>query len=117
MGVSNFDKQAATKRLEVRFELRTITGVKKLLEQQHNIRSTAEARGDMASIDMLADLENAIYQAELTTLQARCIELRYNQDLTMTDTALRMGVDTSTASRNTRSALKKIADVYTAWEY
>ncbi|MEC0037193.1 sigma factor-like helix-turn-helix DNA-binding protein [Bacillus cereus] len=117
MGVSNFDKQAATKRLELRFELRTYAGVEKLLEQQHNIRSTAESRGDTAAIDMLADLENAIYQAELTDLQARCIKLRFDRDLTNLETARIMGVDTSTSSRNTKAAIKKIADVYHAWEY
>ncbi|MEB9440537.1 sigma factor-like helix-turn-helix DNA-binding protein [Bacillus cereus] len=117
MGVSNFDKQAATKRLEVRFELCTVAGVEALLEQQHNIRSAAESRGDTAAIDLLADLENAIYQAELTDLQARCMDLRFGRDLSNIETAQIMGVDKSTTSRNTKAALKKIADVYTSWDY
>ncbi|SCV23825.1 Uncharacterized protein BCRIVMBC845_06422 [Bacillus cereus] len=117
MGVSNFDKQAATKRLETRYMLHNAKGAEKLLENQHRIYSTALERGDMAAIDLLTDLESAIDAAGLTDIQKRIIELRFNQDLAMKDAAKIMGVDISTASRNRKGALKKIAEVFKNWDY
>ncbi|MFB5568647.1 sigma factor-like helix-turn-helix DNA-binding protein [Bacillus cereus] len=117
MGVSNYDKEAGTKKYEVKYTLDTTEGVEKLLEDTHKIRSRALDRGDMAAIDLLVDLESAIELAPLTDKQRRVVELYYKNDLSQKATAALMDCDTSTVSRHRKAALKHITNVYKQWEY
>lgn len=117
MGVSNYDKEAGTKKYEMKYTLDTAEGVEKLLEDTHKIRSRALERGDMAAIDLLVDLESAIEIAPLTDKQRRAITLYYENDLSQEETAKRMGCDTSTVSRHRKAALKHITKVYKDWNY
>lgn len=117
MGVSNYDKEAGTKKYEIKYTLDTTEGVEKILEDTHKIRSRAFERGDMAAIDLLVDLEAAIELAPLTDKQRTAITLYYEKDYSQETTAKHMGCDTSTVSRHRKAAIKHITDVYKQWEY
>lgn len=117
MGVSNYDTGAATKRYENKYTLSTTKGVKSLLKDIHALNSRAFERGDMAAIDLLVDLQDAITQANLTDKQRTSILYYYFKDQDQETTAKHMGCDTSTESRHRKAALERIKNVYIKWEY
>ncbi|WP_431819235.1 sigma-70 family RNA polymerase sigma factor (plasmid) [Bacillus thuringiensis] len=117
MGVCNFDKEAGTKRLENRYVLNTEEGVESLLEDVDKIRSTAYARGDMASIDLLVDLRHAIDVSEMTIRQRQVIELLYYRDLPANEVASILHLSDSTVSRHRKAGLKHITEIFTKWDY
>lgn len=117
MGVCSFDKEAGTKRLENRYVLNTEEGVESLLKDVEKIRSNSYARGDMASIDLLVDLEHAIRVSEMTLKQRQAIKLLYYKDLSVISVASIMDCDISTVSRHRKAGLKHITKIFTKWEY
>lgn len=117
MGSTNHVKDAAHMRFEQSYQFYNAKGIDRLLRDFPKLRLKAYETGDMAAVDIRLDLERAIQIADLTEKQARTMDLIYNHDMTATEAAEYLGVDTSTVSRTRKTALNKIAAVYRLWNY
>jgi DNA-directed RNA polymerase specialized sigma24 family protein len=117
VGVSNYDKGAATKKYENKYTLSTVKGIKSLLKDINTLNSRAYERGDMAAIDLIVDLRSAIGIAGLTERQITSINQYYFRDQDQETTAKFMGCDISTESRHRKAALERIKNVFQQWEY
>lgn len=97
------------------FPVTTVGGVKDLLRNIHRMRERRYT--DYAVADLLMDLEAAMEQARLTPRQRQVLHLHYEQDLKLEEVASALNISTSAVHNSLNTAVKKIADVFSEWEY
>lgn len=93
-------------------------GVASLLRDIHRLRERRFHAGDYAACDILADLQTAITNANLTNRQRESLYYVYELDLTQKDAGERMGgIGNDAVSHCLKGAVQRIADVYSGWDY
>lgn len=117
MGVSMYDKEAGTRRLEAAFPLEYEAGVQLLLKNYQLFEERSILHGDFAAIDMLLDLREAIEAAYLTDRVKQCVQLCLIEDRKIEDVQQILGIDKAAISRHVSSGVKKIADNFRYWKY
>lgn len=108
MAAAKVDKQAHERQLDSMFPVDTVKGILALLNNVHHVR---ELRywGDYDASNLLLDLEHSMTRAKLTRRQRQVLDLVYEEDLTQTEAARRLGVSQQAVNDHILSAARKIA--------
>jgi len=117
MGVGNHVIGSEHDKYEQKYSFYTTAGVGRLLKDFHKLKIRAYEKGDIAAVDIKNDLFLAIESADLTEKQRQAIHLLYIVDMDNGSAAKKLGIDSSTLSRNKKAALRKIVEVFRFWNY
>lgn len=117
MGACAVDIEKGHRNLSVRYALNDRDGVHAILRDIHQLRSSRFERGDYAACDVLIDLAEAIEQAGLTAREKEALSLYYLDDLTQEEVGRTMGVGKPRINQLVNAGLKRIATVYSRWNY
>ncbi|MBG9788707.1 sigma factor-like helix-turn-helix DNA-binding protein [Brevibacillus laterosporus] len=117
MGACAVDIEKGHRNLSVRYALNDRDGVHAILRDIHHLRSSRYERGDYAACDVLIDLAEAIERAGLTDREKEALSLYYLDDLTQEEAGRTVGVGKPRINQLVNTGLKRIATVYSRWNY